>query len=68
MKEGAGAPLLILTQDEVQDSTLRDMLDKKGISNIMFDPGITAAQENNLDELLESEDIQVVLANRQLFQ
>jgi len=68
MNEGAGAPLLVLTQDEKQDSTLKGMLEKKGISSILFDPDIIAEVENNLDELLESKEIQVVLANRQFFQ
>lgn len=68
MSEGAGGPLLVLTQDEGQDGTLKDMLDQEGISSISLDPNIIAEGEKRLDEQLQSRKIQVVLANRQLFQ
>ena len=67
MHEGGG-PLLVLTQDEEQDSALKKMLDEKGISTISLDLSTIAEVKSNLDEVLESKEIQVVLANRQLFQ
>jgi superfamily II DNA or RNA helicase len=67
MHEGGG-PLLVLTQDEDQDSALKQMLGKKRISTISLDLSTIAEVESNLDEVLESREIQVVLANRQLFQ
>ena len=67
MHEGGG-PLLVLTQDEEQDSALKKMLDEKGISTISLDLSTIAEVKSNLDEVLESKEIRVVLANRQLFQ
>ena len=68
MSEGAGAPLLVLTQDEDQDNTLKDMLDKEGVSSVSLDPELVGKGEKRLDEQLKSKKIQVVLANRQFFQ
>ena len=68
ISEGAGAPLLVLTQDEDQDHTLKDMLDEEGVSSVSIDPDLIAKGEKGLDKQLKSEDIQVVLANRRLFQ
>jgi superfamily II DNA or RNA helicase len=66
--EGAGAPLLVLTQDEVQDDTLKDMLDKEGVSSLSLDSDLVAKGKKGLDQQLKSKQIQVVLANRQFFQ
>ena len=66
--EGAGAPLLVLTQDESQDDTLKEMLDKEGVSSLSLDPALIDKGEKALDRQLESKKIQVVLANRQVFQ
>ena len=68
MSEGAGAPLLVLTQDEDQDNTLKDMLEKEGVSSVSLDPEVVGKGEKRLDEQLKSKKIQVVLANRQFFQ
>ncbi len=68
MSEGAGAPLLVLTQDEDQDNTLKDMLDKEGVSRVSLDLELVGKGEKRLDEQLKSKKIQVVLANRQFFQ
>ncbi|MCG6919077.1 MAG: DEAD/DEAH box helicase family protein [Deltaproteobacteria bacterium] len=68
MSEGAGPPLLVLTQDEVQDNTLKDMLDKEGLSSLSLDPELVAKGEKGLEKQLKSKKIQVVLANRQFFQ
>lgn len=68
ISEGAGAPLLVLTQDEDQDHTLKDMLDEEGVSSVSIDPDLIAKGEKGLDKQLKSKDIQVVLANRRLFQ
>ena len=68
INEGAGAPLLVLTQDEDQDNTLQDMLDRDGVSSVSLDPGLIAKGEKGLDRHLKSSKIQVVLANRHLFQ
>jgi hypothetical protein len=68
MSEGAGAPLLVLTQDEDQDNTLKDMLDKEGVSSVSLDLELVGKGEKRLDEQLKSKKIQVVLANRQFFQ
>jgi hypothetical protein len=68
MSEGAGAPLLVLTQDEAQDDTLKDMLEKEGVSSVSLDPEVVGKGEKRLDEQLKSKKIQVVLANRQFFQ
>jgi superfamily II DNA or RNA helicase len=67
MSEGAGAPLLVLTQDEVQDNTLKDMLDKEGVSSLSLDPELAAKGEKGLEQQLKSKKIQVVLVNRQFF-
>jgi len=66
--EGAGAPLLVLTQDESQDDTLKEMLDKEGVSSLSLDPALIDKGEKALDRQLQSKKIQVVLANRQVFQ
>jgi len=66
--EGAGAPLLVLTQDESQDDTLKEMLDKEGVSSVSLDPVLIGKGEKGLDQQLQSKNIQVVLANRQIFQ
>ena len=68
INEGAGAPLLVLTQDKDQDNTLQDMLDKDGVSSLSLNPDLIAKGEKGLDRQLKSSKIQVVLANRQLFQ
>ena len=68
MSEGAGPPLLVLTQDEVQDNTLKDMLDKEGVSSLSLDSELVAKGEKGLEKQLKSKKIQVVLANRQFFQ
>ena len=68
INEGAGAPLLVLTQDKDQDNTLQDMLDRDGVSSVSVDPGLIAKGEKGLDQHLKRNKIQVVLANRQLFQ
>ena len=68
MREGAGGPLLVLTEDEDQDNTLKDMMGKEGISSVSLDPGLVAGGEKELYKQLKSKNIQVVLANRQLFQ
>ena len=68
MSEGAGPPLLVLTQDEVQDHTLKDMLDKEGVSSLSLDSELVAKGEKGLEKQLKSKKIQVVLANRQFFQ
>jgi hypothetical protein len=68
ISEGAGAPLLVLTQDEDQDHTLKDMLDEEGVSSVSIDSDLIAKGEKGLDKQLKSKDIQVVLANRRLFQ
>jgi hypothetical protein len=57
-----------LTQDEDQDNTLKDMLDKEGVSSVSLDPELVGKGEKRLDEQLKSKKIQVVLANRQFFQ
>jgi len=67
MSEGAGAPLLVLTQDEVQDNTLKDMLDKEGVSSLSLDPELAAKGEKGLEQQLKSKKVQVVLVNRQFF-
>ena len=68
INEGAGAPLLVLTQDKEQDHSLKDMLQKEGVSSVSMDPDLIAKGEKGLNEQLESKNVQVVLANRQLFQ
>ena len=68
MREGAGGPLLVLTEDEDQDNTLKDMMGKEGISSVSLDPDLVAEGEKELNKQLKSKKIQVVLANRQLFQ
>ena len=68
ISEGAGAPLLVLTQDEDQDNTLKDMLDEDGVLSVSLDPDLIAKGKKGLDQQLKRRKIQVVLANRQLFQ
>jgi hypothetical protein len=68
MSEGAGAPLLVLTQDEVQDNTLKDMLDKEGLSSLSMGPELVGKGEKGLEKQLKSKKINVLLANRQFYQ
>ena len=47
---------------------MKDMLDEEGVSSVSIDPDLIAKGEKGLDKQLKSKDIQVVLANRLLFQ
>jgi hypothetical protein len=68
MHKGSGGPLLVLTQDEEQDSTLEDMLSERGITSITCDPQTVKEEGQKFSKQLQKKKIQVVLANRQLFQ
>ncbi len=63
-----GGPLLVVTEDEEQGSTLQEMLSEQGISSISFDPGKVEEEERSFAEQLRGEKIQVVLTNRRFFQ
>ena len=64
--EGEGGPLLVLTEDEVQDRTLEEMFNARGISSIFFDP--VASERQSFSEQLRTGKSQVILANRRFFQ
>jgi hypothetical protein len=68
LSQSNGGPLLLLTEDEEQDSALRDILDNKGISNISLEPNVVAKGGKAFSKQLKSKKIQVVLANRQFSQ
>jgi ASC-1-like (ASCH) protein len=68
MDKGSGGPLLVLTQDEKQDNTLEDMLNERGITSITCDPQTVEEEGQKFSKQLQKKKIQVVLANRQLFQ
>ena len=61
-------PMLVLTEDEVQDRTLEEMLSERGISTLSIDPDDVVEGEERFSKKLRQERIQVVLANRKFFQ
>ena len=47
---------------------MKDMLDEDGVLSVSLDPDLIAKGKKGLDQQLKRRKIQVVLANRQLFQ